>query len=472
MTQDLMTQIDQVFELQRRNRLKMRNSSVKDRKSLLKKIEQWILAHQSEIEKALYADLRKPVEETQLTEIFISLAELRHTMRHIGQWMKPHKVRKTKALLTTRAKIKYESRGQVLIIAPWNFPFHLTICPLISALAAGNCVVLKPSEFSVNTSELIRKMVQELFPPQKVAIFTGGPEVAQALLSKPFDHIFFTGSTRVGKIVMQAAARHLSSVTLELGGKSPVVVDRTANLKDAAQKIAFNKFLNSGQTCIAPDYLLVHQEVRSKFEALLKKEIMKMFGSDTKQQQQAAYARIIDHKHHQRLLNALNTTTQQKGRVIIGGHADASERFISPTLIQLSEPDAPLMKEEIFGPILPILTFRNISEAVDLINQVDKPLGLYIFTKNSKFAKEIISNTDSGGVCINDINLQYLHLNLPFGGIGPSGIGRTHGFYGFRAFSYERAILRQGKISPLKLIYPPYSEMKRKLIKWIVKYFS
>ena len=472
MTQDLMTQIDQVFELQRRNRLKMRNSSVKDRKSLLKKIEQWILAHQSEIEKALYADLRKPVEETQLTEIFISLAELRHTMRHIGQWMKPHKVRKTKALLTTRAKIKYESRGQVLIIAPWNFPFHLTVCPLISALAAGNCVVLKPSEFSVNTSELIRKMVQELFPPEQVAIFNGGPEVAQALLSKPFDHIFFTGSTRVGKIVMQAAARHLSSVTLELGGKSPVVVDRTANLKDAAKKVAFNKFLNSGQTCIAPDYLLVHQEVRSNFEALLKEEIMKMFGSDVKQQQQAAYARIINQQHHQRLLNALNATTQQKGRVIIGGHADKNERFVSPTLIQLSEAEAPLMKEEIFGPILPILTFQNVFEVIDLINKVDKPLGLYIFTEDSKFADQLIANTDSGGVCINDINLQYLHLNLPFGGIGPSGIGRTHGFYGFRSFSYERAILQQGKLSPLKLIYPPYSEMKRKLIKWIVKYFS
>ena len=450
----------------------MAATTLRERRQRLKKIEQWIVEHQQDIRQALYNDFGKPFEETDLTEILIALSEVRHTIRHLKKWMKPRKVKRTKAFLTTTARVHYQPRGCSLIISPWNFPFHLTVVPLMSALAAGNCVILKPSEYVPHTAQLIKKMVETLFEPQEVAIFLGDQQTAQALLQKPFDHIFFTGSTRVGKLVMEAAARHLSSVTLELGGKSPVIIDRSANLKDAAQKVAFYKYLNSGQTCIAPDYLLVHQEVSEEFADLLKTQIRNMFGTERTRQMPPSYARIINKPHYQRLKNMLQETKTNGARILTGGEYDEEQNFISPTLLKISEPDGVLMNEEIFGPILPMLSFKNALEAISLINQMDKPLGVYIFSKNKKFIEQIISRTDSGGVCINDALLQYLHLNLPFGGIRESGLGNSHGFYGFRAFSYERAVLRQGWISPLKWLFPPYTNFKRKLIRLVIKYLT
>ena len=467
---ELQQAIDRVFALQQQNRAEMCASDWKARKRRLKKVERWVVDHQAEIRQALYADFKKPPEEVDLTEIFITLSEIRHALRHLKSWMKPVKVKRTLPVLTAKAWIQYKARGVVLIISPWNFPFHLTVAPLISALAAGNCVILKPSEFVPHVAQLLKKMVEELFPPQEVALFLGDHRVAEALLKKPFDHIFFTGSTRTGKLVMRAAAEHLSSVTLELGGKSPVIVDQTANLKDAAKKIAFGKYINSGQTCIAPDYVLVHRQVREQFEGLLKNEIISMFGADARQQN--VYARVINDTHHQRLTHMIQTSVEGTGELLLGGESDASERFISPTLIRLETPDGALMKEEIFGPILPLISFESVDEALNLINQIDKPLGLYIFSHNRSFIERIIQATDSGAVCINDAMLHYIHPNLPFGGVGPSGQGNAHGFYGFRAFSYERAMLRQGAVSPLKWLYPPYSDLKRKLIGWIIKYFT
>ena len=469
---ELQQEVERIFKLQQLHRQKMVCSSYQSRKVRLKKLEQWIVANQHQIEQALFKDFHKPAEETQLTEIFIALSEIRHTLRHLKQWMKPKRVKPTRALLTTSAWVQYAPRGLALIISPWNFPFHLTVVPLASAIAAGNCVILKPSEFVPHTTQLLKQMVEELFPPQEVAIFLGDYTVAQALLEKPFDHIFFTGSTRVGKLVMAAAARHLSSVTLELGGKSPVVIDGTANLKDAAQKVAFNKYLNSGQTCIAPDYLLVHQQVSAPFNRLLAEEIQKMFGDNATKQKLASYARVINHHHFQRLAKGLTETLKNDGQLLFGGELDPEQNFISPTAIKLSTHDGALMQEEIFGPILPVITFNSIQEAITLINRFDKPLGLYIFSKDKNFIQTLIAQTDSGGVCINDALLQYIHLNLPFGGLRGSGFGNAHGFYGFRAFSYERAILRQGWVSPLKWVFPPYTNFKRKLIRLIIKYFT
>ena len=465
-------EIDRIFTLQKQNQKKLASSSVQERKAKLKKMHQWIFDHQQDIRQALYDDFHKPYEETDLTEIFIALAEIKHTIRHLHQWVKPRKVRKTFTFLTTGAWIRYEPRGLALIISPWNFPFHISVVPMASAIAAGNAVILKPSEFAPHTSALLNRLVRELFPENEVAVFEGDYRVAQALLQKPFDHIFFTGSTRVGKIVMEAAAKHLASVTLELGGKSPVVVDKSANLHDAARKIAFGKYLNSGQTCIAPDYLLVHQAVRREFEALLKNEIARMFGANAEQTKQAAYARIISPQHQERLQRLLNESLDKGAELVAGGQAEAEERFMTPTVVGNISLESPLMREEIFGPILPIISFESARQATELINQLDKPLALYIFSKDKRFIKQITDHTASGGVCINDLMIQYLHLNLPFGGVNQSGWGTAHGFYGFKAFSYERSFVKQGKISPLTFLYPPYSQTKRKLIQWLIRWLA
>ncbi len=464
--------IESVFALQKENLLSLRARSAQERKAKLQKIYDWILSHQDAIRQALYADLRKPFEESDLTEIFIALSEIKHAIRHLKRWMKPHKVGKTLPFLTTKAWVRYEPKGRVLVISPWNFPFHLAVVPLASAVAAGNAVTIKPSEYAPHTSALVRRLVQETFEPQEAVVWEGDYTVAQALLKLPFDHIFFTGSTRVGKLVMKAASEHLTSVTLELGGKSPVIVDRTANLRDAAQKVAFGKYLNSGQTCIAPDYLLVHRQVRARFESLLKKEITRMFAANKNAVRSPYYARIISETHHARLNSLLQDSLRQGGRLIFGGESSGPERFLAPTIVSEVQPDSPLMREEIFGPILPIIPFEKTEEVVSWVRRIDKPLALYIFSHNKKFIRRITDETDSGGVCINDLMLQYLHLNLPFGGVGSSGWGNAHGFYGFKTFAQERAFLKQGLVSPLKWMYPPYTPRVRRLIRWLIRWLT
>ncbi len=464
--------IESVFALQQENISHLALTTARERIAKLRNLYGWIRSHQDAIRQALYADLHKPFEETDLTEIFIALSEIKHAIRHLKRWMKPHRVRKTLPFLTTRAWVRYEPRGRVLIISPWNFPFHLAVVPLASAVAAGNAVTIKPSEYAPHTSALVRRLVQENFEPQEATVWEGDYTVAQALLKLPFDHIFFTGSTRVGKLVMKAAAEHLTSVTLELGGKSPVIVDRSANLRDAAQKIAFGKYLNSGQTCIAPDYLLVHREVQAPFESLLKKEITRMFAANKNAAKTPFYARIISKTHHARLNELLRDSLRQGGRLVFGGESSEPERFFAPTIVSEVQPDFPLMREEIFGPILPIIPFEKTEEVITWVKRVDKPLALYIFSHNRTFIRDIIDRTASGGVCINDLMLHYLHLNLPFGGIGSSGWGNAHGFYGFKTFSYERAFLKQGIVSPLKWMYPPYTPRVRRLIRWLIRWLS
>ncbi len=464
--------VDQVFKAQKERQKLIGKTNPTERKVKLKKLYCWIREHQQDIRQALTDDLHKPTQETDLTEIFIALAEIKHIIKHLPRWMKPRKVRKTLTFLTTTAWLRYEPRGVVLIIAPWNFPFHLSIVPLAAAIAAGNTAFVKPSEFAPATSALIKRMIGELFDREEVAVFEGDYRVAQALLQKPFDHIFFTGSTKVGKIVMEAAAKHLTSVTLELGGKSPVVVDKSARLADAARKIAFGKYLNSGQTCIAPDYLLVHSAVRQEFETLLKKEITRMFGENTEKVRQAAYARIITPQHQKRLQHLLNESLQQGAQLVTGGKAETQERFLEPTVVRNISLASPLMQEEIFGPILPIISFENAEQAIKWINHLDKPLALYVFAQDKGFIEQITRNTASGGVCINDLMIQYLHLNLPFGGVKQSGWGNAHGFYGFKTFSYERSFVKQGILSPLTFLYPPYTPLKDKLIAWLIRWLT
>lgn len=386
--------------------------------------------------------------------------------------MRPHPVRRIIALLSTKSWIQYEPRGVVLIIAPWNYPFELNVAPLISAITAGNCVIIKPSELAKHTSKLIVRMITELFPENEVAVFEGEKEVSIELLKHPFDHIFFTGSTAVGKKVMEAAAKNLSTVTLELGGKSPTIVDKSANLKDAAEKIIWSKFMNCGQTCIAPDYLLVHKSVSKQFSIHLKNSIQKFYvNSNTDSSTFKDYACIINKNHYNRLKNVLEETVKSGANIDIGGELNENAKFISPTILSNISTDSKIMAEEIFGPILPIVEYEDTKEAIAFINKKPKPLALYIFCNDKITVDTILTNTSSGGVCINDAVIYFSQINLPFGGVNASGMGRAHGFHGFKTFSNEKAVLKQGRFSPLKLIYPPYTKRVQKIVDLMLKYF-
>lgn len=464
--------IDSVFAAQVNNRWNVGQASAKVRISKLKKLENWIINNKQAIRDALYKDLKKPPTEVDLTEIAVSLFEIRHAIRHLRKWIKPNRARRTPIYLTTRSWIQYEPRGVVLIISPWNYSINLVFAPLAAAIAAGNCVILKPSEFSPNSSNLIETTINELFSENEVAVFNGGKEVAIELLKKPFDHIFFTGSTETGKKIMEAASKTLSSVTLELGGKSPVIIDQTANLKDAAHKIIWAKILNSGQSCHAPDYLLVHESIQSEFIEKLKYYIKKLLGdNESLWSSSKDFARIIDHRHFNRLKQLLNDAIKDRAKIEIGGKFNEDDNYIDPTILSNISSTSTIMREEIFGPILPILTFSNIDGAIDLINKKPKPLALYLFSKNKSHINSIFNSTSAGTTCINDVYIQYSQTNLPFGGVNHSGIGKAHGFYAFQEFSNMRAVLKHHRLAPLKLVYPPYTKRVQKITDLIIKYF-
>jgi aldehyde dehydrogenase (NAD+) len=462
--------IKNIFNDLHKNKILINTSSLSERKEKIKSIKNWIINNRPKIKKAIWNDFKKPFEETDLTEVYPLISECNHTIKHLSKWLKKKRVKKTLSLITTSGYIKYEAKGIVLIISPWNYPFQLAIGPLISAIAAGNCVVIKPSEISKNTSQLIEEMINNLFPQNEVAVIKGNADIAEKLLELPFDHIFFTGSTNVGKIVMKAASKNLTSVTLELGGKSPIIIDKTANLKMAAEKIVWGKFLNSGQTCIAPDYVLVNKKNRNEFTDFLVTYIQKLYGTKDLQSN-SDYANIISKQHHQRLLKMLDDSIQYNNRILLGEDSNNFENFIAPTLILSDKKKSKINSEEIFGPILPIVEYDNLDEAITWINNKTPPLSIYIFSNSKINIEKIAKLTKSGGIVINEVMLQFTHPNLPFGGVRESGIGRSHGFAGFKEFSIERSYLKAGKINPLKLFYPPFNEQKRKLIDLLIKYF-
>lgn len=466
-----MSTISEIFEKQQKSRARLAAEPAKLRRLRIEKILEWTRSHAAEIHQAGWEDFRKPVAEVDLTEIYPVYAEARHTLSHLKSWMGDKSVWPTLAMATTRSRLRYEPKGVVLVISPWNYPFNLTICPLISALAAGNAVMLKPSEMTPHLSALMARMIGELFPPDEVALFEGETKVAEELLALPFDHIFFTGSPKVGKIIMKAAAEHLSTVTLELGGKSPVVIDASAHVEDAAAKVVWGKFVNCGQTCIAPDYVLVHQSRHEEFLAAARRQIEKLYGATAEQRKVSAdYARIVNGVHFARLRGLLESTLAAGGKVVIGGQVDAGERYIEPTLLTDVRPELPILQEEIFGPLLPIQPFDDLSGAIAEIRSRPKPLALYVFGDGDA-AKRVLAETSSGGACVNDVALHFLHMNLPFGGINHSGHGSSHGIYGFKAFSHERAILTHNRFSLLKKMAPPYTGQARKLIDLTLKFF-
>ncbi|PSK99216.1 aldehyde dehydrogenase (NAD+) [Cecembia rubra] len=466
------TLIDQVFEMQKAQAIKMRMSSVNQRIILLKKLLDWIKSHQVDIRRAIHADFKKPYPEIDISEIFVVTSEIKHAINHLEAWMKPKKVSTPITMLGSSSYIHYEPKGVSLIIAPWNYPFNLALGPLVSALSAGCTAIIKPSEITPHTSALIRRLVDETFDKSQVAVFEGEIDTAQKLLEKPFDHIFFTGSPAVGKIIMKAAAENLSSVTLELGGKSPAIVDKQADLTDAATKIVWGKFVNCGQTCIAPDYVLVHQSVQIPFLEELKAQIQKMYDPSEKGIEKSKdYARIVSTKHLKRLKHLMADAELKGAQLFFGGYVNEDDNFFEPTVITNVTDEMEVLQEEIFGPILPIKPYDDIEEALGYINSKPKPLALYVFSKDEKQIQEVFKNTSSGGVVANDCVLHFLQNELPFGGVNNSGIGKAHGHFGFLAFSNEKAVLKQRiGFTASKPLFPPYGFTSKKIIQSILKW--
>jgi aldehyde dehydrogenase (NAD+) len=443
--------IDRIHDAQQRRRDAVGATNASERIAKIKRLHDALLARRDEIRQALWDDYRKPAAEVDLSEIYPVLGEARHARRHLREWMEPQYVPAPIALLGSRSQIIHEPKGVVLIISPWNFPVNLTLGPLVSAIAAGNCAMIKPSEMTPHASACMKRILGDLFDEDEVAVVEGDAAVAEALLKKRFDHIFFTGSPNVGRIVMRAAAEHLTSVTLELGGKSPAIVDRSANLDEAAKKLAWGKFFNSGQICIAPDYVLVDESVRAPFVEKLRRAIDALGGDATR-------SMLVNERHAARV------------RRLIG--SSSTDRALPPTIVEQPAEDSDVMREEIFGPVLPVLTYRTLDDALRIIGEREKPLALYLFSRDRRVQRDVLRRTRAGGTAINDTLLHFYQLNLPFGGVGNSGVGKGHGRFGFEAFSNARGVFEQPtRWSMIQLLYPPYTRFKQKLIDLTLKYF-
>lgn len=439
-------------------------NDVSYRKQSLIKLLNSIELNENAIIKALYDDFKKPEFESVVTETSFIKAELSYTIKNIHKWASPNIVFPSFLNFPSTDYIYKEPYGKVLIIAPWNYPYQLALCPLIAAVAAGNQVIIKPSELTPNTSKIISKIISETFDKNHVECIEGGVEITQQLLSQRWDYIFFTGSISVGKIVAKAAAENLTPVTLELGGKSPCIIDESANLKLAAKRIVWGKFVNAGQTCIAPDYILISEKIKSKFIDYLKTEIISAYGEEPENSED--FARIINEKNWNRLTAML---TNEK--IIIGGKTNPLTLYISPTVIDEPNLDSLVMKDEIFGPILPILSYKTDDDIQNSISRYEKPLSLYIFSNNKSFAKKIIQNYSFGGGCVNDTVVHFSNKRLPFGGVGHSGIGAYHGKLSFDNFTHQKAIVNKANWLDIPARYAPYKG-KLNSIKRLIKWFS
>jgi len=443
--------------------LKGETKSLAYRKEKLLQLKAELIKNEQLIIDALYADFKKPKFESVLAETEIVLSELNLTLKKLKSWSKPKRVFPSLLNFPSTDKIYYEPYGNILVIAPWNYPFQLAILPVIGAIAAGNTVVLKPSELTPNTSKIVETILKTVFKEEYVAVVQGDAKVSQELLAQQWDYIFFTGSVAVGKIVAKAAAQFLTPTTLELGGKSPCIIDETANLKLAAKRIVWGKFLNAGQTCIAPDYILIHHAIKEKFIKYLDKEIEAAYSKNPEKSED--YARIINVKNFTRLANMLNNET-----IAIGGETNENELFISPTIIDEPSLDSAVMQDEIFGPILPILSYKNEEDINHIISNYNKPLSLYVFSTNHDFSQKMITNYSFGGGVINDTVIHIANPRLPFGGVGNSGVGAYHGKHTFYTFSHKKSVIKKGNWLDIPIRYAPYNG-KLKLMKFFFKYF-
>jgi len=424
----------------------------------LNKLKQAILKYEDQISLALNKDLNKSAYEAFSTEIGFCLSSLSAAMKKLKKWMKKKQVRTPIHQLFTKSYITFEPLGNVLIIGPYNYPFQLVIEPLIGAIAAGNTAIIKPSEFTSETEKVLKMMFDETFEKNYIYMFTGDYTVTAELIKLKFDHIFFTGSTTVGKIIYEAAAKHLTPVTLELGGKSPTIVDETANIEVAARRIAFGKFINAGQSCIAPDYIYVHEAIYDKFSLAIKKVIESMYKN------KESFGRIVNNRHFDRLTKLIDVD-----KVLYGNETSKEQLYIGPTVLKDVTWDDPVMKDEIFGPILPLLKYQNIDDVIATLKQKEKPLALYLFTNRIDIEKKVFNSLSFGGGAINDTIMHITNPNLPFGGVGSSGIGYYHGKSSFEVFSNTKAYVKKGTFADPSFAYPPHTKAKENLLRRIFK---
>ena len=455
--------ISKITQTQKDYFLTGETKSIPFRKNALLRLKTEIIKREQDIIDALYQDFKKPEFESVLSETEIILSVLNFTINNLNSWAKPKCILPTLLNFPSTDKIYSEPYGNVLIIAPWNYPYQLALSPLIGAIAAGNTVILKPSELTINTSKIIEEIISTVFKPEHIKVIQGDATISQELLAQSWDYIFFTGSVAVGKIVAKAAAQHLTPTTLELGGKSPCIVDETANIKLAAKRIVWGKFLNAGQTCIAPDYIIIHNSIKKPFIDALQSEIDLAYTKNPEQSND--FARIINERNFNRLVMML-----QNENIAIGGKTNPKELYISPTVIDQPNLDSEVMKDEIFGPILPVLGYNNEDDIYAIATKYNKPLSLYIFSTNKIFAKKMIETYSFGGGSINDTVMHIANNRLPFGGVGDSGIGAYHGKHTFNTFSHKKAVLKKGNWIDIPVRYAPYKG-KVKLLKFFLKHF-
>ena len=467
------TEIQQVVAAQQAHAPTVRDTTAAQRRRKLERLHDGLRTYRSAFQDAVQADFQKAPTEVDLTELKPVLYEVQHAIDHLDDWMAPDRVETPLLFTGTRSEIHYESKGVALILSPWNYPLLLTLGPLVSAIAAGNCVVLKPSEKTPHTNAVLKRMLGDLYEEREVALFPGAKEVAQTLLDHPFDHVYFTGSPRVGRLVMKAAAEHLTSVTLELGGKSPAIVDGSADLDLAAERIVWSKFTNAGQTCIAPDYLLVEDRVHDALVERLTATVDRFYGVTAAHRRTTPdYARLIDDAHWEKIVAFLTEAVEDGASVVTGGTTDADARYVSPTILTDVPLDTEIMQEEIFGPLLPVLSVSSLDDALRIINDRPNPLSMYLFTERDVTVETVLRRTSAGSTCINEGFLHFGNPNLPFGGAGHSGIGRGHGEAGFRTFSNERSVLRRSYGSDLlRPLYPPYDRLTSRVADWVLRFF-
>ena len=444
-------QISPILNIQRRFFKTGESRDLGYRREALKKLKTMIIENEHLIMDALNEDLRKAPFESYASEIGLVLKEIDHHLKHLKKWTSTRRASTPLVLFPSKSHVRREAYGLVLIIAPWNYPLSLLLTPLVGAIAAGNCVVLKPANYAKATSSLLEQLIRETFPQEHISIFTGGRDVNAILLDQQYDYIFFTGGPILGKIVAESAAKNFTPLTLELGGKSPCIVDKDANLKKAARRIVWGKFLNLGQTCIAPDHLYVHRGIKNKLIELIKKEIKRQFGNDP--QKSPDLSRIINENAFDRICSYM-----ENANILVGGKKDKADKYISPTIIDGVNDSMPVMKDEIFGPILPLIEFDKIDDVIEKISQKDKPLAMYYFTKSKKKANYLMFNVNSGSVCINDVIIQFANSNIPFGGVGDSGMGSYHGRYNINTFSRERSVVTTPTQYDIPVKFAPYGK--------------
>jgi len=454
-------QISSILKAQRAFFTSGESRDLGSRREALKKLKIMIVENEHMIIDALNEDLRKAPFESYASEVGLVLKEIDHHLKNLKKWTKTRKAFTPIVLFPSKAYIRREAYGLVMIMAPWNYPFSLLLTPLVGAIAAGNCVVLKPANYAHATASLLEHLIRETFPHEYISIFTGGREINSVLLEQRYDYIFFTGGPVLGKIVAESAVKHFTPVTLELGGKSPCIVDKDANLKKAARRIVWGKFLNLGQTCIAPDHLYVHRSVKNELVELIAKELKRQFGNDPRKSPDLS--RMINENAYDRV-----SAYMKNVNILIGGKKNKADKYISPTLIDGVDDSMPVMQDEIFGPILPVIEFDAVDDVIKKISQKDKTLAMYYFTKSKKKANYLMFNVNSGSVCINDVVIQFANSHIPFGGVGASGMGSYHGKYNFNTFSRERSVVTTPTLFDIPIKFAPYKN-KLAILKKVLK---